>query len=139
MTEGFVEDMIVSMSRTQPVFIFDPDVTQTLGWTKSHTSTMMPAMGNDRADAKIIKAQIRLLMEKDEVDIIFFMSTRQGDLIRNVVNDLELLNTKICVVIPYGDLMGLKSRLNSQLYLYEIVGDNVNLYESYQIRSCIHQ
>jgi len=56
-----------------------------------------------------------------------------------VFNNLELFKTKICVVIPYGDFIGVKSRLNSQLYLFEIVEGYINLYESYQIRSSKHQ
>ena len=133
--DEFVEDMIGSMSRTKPVFIFDPDKTPTPGWIKSRTSAIMPATENDPIDDETIKARVRLLMETDDVDIIFFMSYGHEDLIRDVFNDLELFKTKICVVIPYGDVIGLKSRLNSQLYLFEIVEGYINLYESYQIRS----
>ena len=87
--------------------------------------------GNDPAE---VKERLRFLMESDEVDIVFFLSSGQADLIRNVVNDLEILKSKVSVVIPYGESAGLKSRLNSQLYLYENDGDSINLHESYQIR-----
>ena len=132
--EGFVKDMIVSMGGTKPAFIFNPDETQILGWTSSQTGAMMSTSGNDPMEAKMIKDRLSFLMETDEVDIIFFLSSGQADLIRNIVNSLELLKTKISVVIPNGDSAGLKSRLNSQLYLYEILGDNIILFESYQIR-----
>ena len=132
--EGFVEDMIDSMGGTKPAFIFNPDETQNLGQTRSQTSAMMLASGNDPKEAMMIKDQLSFLMETDEVDIIFFLSSGQADLIRTIVNDLELLKTRISVVIPYGDSAELESRLNSQLFLYEIIGDNINLYESYQIR-----
>ena len=85
-------------------------------------------------EANIIKDRLSFLMETDEVDIIFFLSSGQADLIRNIVNNLDLLKTKISVVIPNGDSGGLRSRLNSQLYLYEILEDKINLFESYQIR-----
>ena len=94
----------------------------------------MSATGNDPIDAMMIKNRLRFLMETDEVDIIFFLSSGQADLMRNVVNDLELLKSKISVVIPFGDSVGLMTRLNSQLYLYEILGDNINVFESYQVR-----
>ena len=132
--ERFVEDMIDSMGGTKPAFIFNPDETHNLGQMRSQTSAMMLASGNDPKEAMMIKDQLSFLMETDEVDIIFFLSSGQADLIRTIVNDLELLKTRINVVIPYGDSAGLESRLNSQLYLYEIIGDDIILFESYQIR-----
>ena len=132
--EKFVEDMMTTMSSSKPVFIFNPDETKNLGWSKLQTRAMMSATGNDPIDAMMIKKRLRFLMETDEVDIIFFLSSGQADLIRNVVNDLELLKSKISVVIPFGDSVGLMTRLNSQLYLYEILGDNINVFESYQVR-----
>ena len=134
MEEGFVEDMIVSIGCTKPAFIFNPDETQILGWTSSQTSAMMSASNNEQVEANIIKDRISFLMETDEVDIIFFLNSDQADLIRNIVNDLDLLKTKISVVIPNADSAGLRSRLNSQLYLYEILEDKINLFESYKIR-----
>ena len=132
--EGFVEDVIAGMQGTKPAFIFNPDETQILGWTKSQTSAMMSATGNDPMEANMIKDRLSMLIDTDEVDIIFFLSTGQADLIRNIINDLELLKTRIKVIIPNGDSGGLMSRLNSELYLYEILEDKTNLYESYQIR-----
>ena len=132
--EGFVEAMIMSMGGTKPAFIFNPDKTQILGWTGSLTSSMMSAWGDDPMEAKMIKDRLSFLMETDEVDIIFFLSSGQKDLIRSIVNDLEILKTRICVVVPYGDSDGLMSRLNSELYTYDIVGDGINLFENYQIR-----
>ena len=134
MEEGFVEDMIVSFGCTKPAFIFNPDETQILGWTSSQTSAMMSASRNEQMEANIIKDRLSFLMETDEVDIIFFLSSGQADLIRNIVNDLNLLKTKISVVIPNRHSAGLRSRLNSQLYLYETLDDKINLFESYQIR-----
>ena len=131
---GFVEDMIASMACTKPAFIFNPDETQILGWTSLQTSAMISASGNNPMEAGIIKDRLSFLIATDEVDIIFFLSSGQADLIRNIVNDMELLKTKISVVIPNGDSGGLRSRLNSQLYLYEILEDKINLFESYQIR-----
>ena len=132
--EGFVEAMIMSMGGTKPAFIFNPDETQILGWTSSLTSAMMSASGDNPIEAKMIKDRLSFLMETDEVDIIFFLSSGQNDLIRNIVNDLEILKTRIIVVVPYGDSSGLMSRLNSQLYTYDIVGNGINLFERYQIR-----
>ena len=132
--EEFVDDMIMSISSNKPVFIFNPDETKNLEWTKSQTRTMMSATGNEPIDALMIKDRLSFLMETDEVDSIFFLSSGHADLIRNVVNDLELLKSKISIVIPFGDSIGLMSRLNSQLYLYEILGDAINVFESYQIR-----
>ena len=132
--EEFVDDMVMSISSNKPVFIFNPDETKHLEWTKLQTRTMMSATGNEPIDAVMIKNRLSFLMETDEVDSIFFLSSGLADLIRNVVNDLELLHSKISIVIPFGDSAGLMSRLNSQLYLYEILGDSINVFESYQIR-----
>ena len=130
----FAEDMIMSIPSTKPVFIFNPDETEYYEWTKLQTRSMMSASENDPIDAMVIKNRLGFLMEMGEVDSIFFLSFGQAYLIRSVVNDLELLKSKISVIIPFGDSVGLMSRLNSQLYLYEIQEDNINLFESYQIR-----
>ena len=51
--DEFVEDMIGSMSRTKPVFIFDPDKTQTPGWIKSRTSAIDDCFLMCSKDSKI--------------------------------------------------------------------------------------
>ena len=128
----------MGLGHTKPAFVFNPDQTEILGWTSSQTSAMISATGNSPMEANKIKDQLRLLIATDEVDIIFFLSSGQEDLIRNIVNDMKLLETKISVIIPYNDSAGFKSRLNSQLYLYEILDDKINIFESYQIRQCLH-
>ena len=85
--KGFIEDMIMGLGHTKPAFVFNPDQTQIVGWTSSQTSAMISATGNNPMEANKIKDQLRLLIATDEVDIIFFLSSGQEDLIRNIVND----------------------------------------------------
>ena len=92
-------------------------------YNKIHTTSLLHLLSNDPpspSDADIISG--------------CSLSSGQADLIRDVVNGLQILKSKVSVVVPHGESDGLKSRLNSQLYLYEIDGDSIKLHESYQIR-----
>ena len=118
-----------SIACTKPAFIFNPDETQLWKWAASQSSALMST-----TDYEMIRDRLQYLIEKDNVDIIFFLTSGQGKLIRKVVNSLEILKSKINVVIPFGDSAGLQSRLNSRLYLYKTLDIGVSLFESYQIR-----
>ena len=76
-----------------------------------------------------------MLIEADDVDSIFFLSSGQAPLIKHVTDALGIFKSKINVIIPRGETSGLDLRLDSRLYLYQLHDDDkVTLYESYQIR-----
>ena len=128
--DQFAEDLMKNMARTKPAFVFNPDETQLWKWAHSQSSALMSATGY-----WTISDHLQFLIENGDVDIIFFFTSGQGEFIRKVVNNLEILKSKITVVIPFGESSGLQSRLNSHLYLYKmILGGGMTLFESYQIR-----
>ena len=85
---------------------------------------------------KKVTEQLKMLIDADDVDSIFFLSPGQASLIKHVTDALGIFKSKINVIIPRGESSGLDLRLDSRLYLYQLHDDDdkVTLYESYQIR-----
>ena len=83
-----------------------------------------------------VTEQLKILIDADDLDSIFFLSPGMGGLIKHVTDALGLFKSKVNVVIPYGESTdGLDLRLDSRLYLYQLQQDDkVTLFESYQIR-----
>ena len=127
--DQFTKDFMKNMACIKPAFIFNPDETQLWKWAHSQSGALISSTGYE-----MIRDRLQFLIGKDEVDIIFFLTSGQGKLIRKVVNNLEILKSKINVVIPFGDSAGLRSRLNSRLFIYRMLDRGVSLFESYQIR-----
>ena len=127
--DQFAMRLMENMACTKPVFIFNPDETQLSKWAHFESSALISAI-----EYEIMIDQLSILIETDDIDIIFFLISGQARLIRNVVNKLEILKSKVKVIIPFGDSSNFQSRLNSHLFLYKTNGDEVILFESYQIR-----
>ena len=83
-----------------------------------------------------VTEQLKILIDADDLDSIFFLSPGMGGLIKHVTDALGLFKSKVNAVIPYGESTdGLDLRLDSRLYLYQLQEDDkVTLFESYQIR-----
>lgn len=76
--ETFVEDLMESLASNQPVLILDPDQTAFSKWIG-----MLPrAIGS--MDATKITNQLRILIDTDNVDSIFFLAPSQAELISRV-------------------------------------------------------
>ena len=91
-----------------------------------------------------VTEQLRILMDADDLDAIFFLSPGQAGLIKHVTDALGIFRSKVNVIIPHGDSEGLDLRLDSRLYLFRLntrhLGDDsVTMFESYQIRSWLYK
>ena len=127
--EYFTKDLMATMARTKPFLILNPDETKLHKWAPSQPSALASV-----TDLDVIIDHLTFLMEADEVDIIFFLPSGPANIIKDTLNKLDILNTKIHVVIPSVDLVGIHLRLDSNLYIYEPHGNGVILYECYQVR-----
>ena len=127
--EVFTQDLMTTMARTKPFFILNPDETKLQKWTLSQPSALASV-----TDLDVIIDHLTFLMEADEVDIIFFLLSGPESIIKDTLNKLDVLKTKIHVVIPSADLLGIHLRFDSNLYIYQTRGNGVILYECYQVR-----
>ena len=127
--EDFTKDLMATMARTKPFFILNPDETKLQKWTLSQPSALASV-----TDLDVIIDHLTFLMEADEVDIIFFLLSGPESIIKDTLNKLDILKTKIHVVIPSADLLGIHLRFDSNLYIYQTRGNGVILYECYQVR-----
>ena len=127
--EVFTQDLMKTMARTKPFFILNPDETKLQKWTLSQPSALASV-----TDLDVIIDHLTFLMEADEVDIIFFLLSGPESIIKDTLNKLDVLKTKIHVVIPSADLLGIHLRFDSNLYIYQTRGNGVILYECYQVR-----
>ena len=128
----FARDLMENMTLSKPSFIFDPD--ETILGTWPHSQANGCAFMSVK-DYDMIVTYLTFLMENEVIDIIFFLISGHDNLIEDVLNNLDILKSKIYVVIPFGEtVLDLDLRLNSNLYLYKTHGNGVVLFESYQIR-----
>ena len=133
--ESFVEDLMEGIASTRPVFILHPDTESLSVWNGGRRSIALICATGSPEDTELVTEHLRFLMENDDLDSIFVLSSGLSALIKNVSESLGILRTKINMVVPYGDSAGLRPRLNSRLFLYESESArNMNLYESYKIR-----
>ena len=127
--EYFTKDLMATMARTKPFFILNPDEAKLQKWALSQPSALASV-----TDLDVIIDHLTFLMEADEVDIIFFLCSGSESIIKDTLNKLDIFKTKIHVVIPSLDLVGINLRLDSNFYIYETQGSCVILYECYQVR-----
>ena len=133
--ESFVEDLMEGIASTRPAFIFHPDNEVISKWDGGKRSMALIGATGSFCETVLVTEHLRFLIENDDLDSIFVLSSGLNALIRNVTETLEVLRSKINVVVPYGDSEGLRPRFNSRLFLYESKSEKImNLYESYKIR-----
>ena len=133
--ESFVEDLMEGIASTRPAFIFHPDNEMMSKWDGGRRSIALIGATGSPEDTELVTEHLRFLIENDDLDSIFVLSSGLNALIRNVTETLRILRSKINVVVPYGDSAGLRLRFNSRLFLYESNSEkNIDLYESYKIR-----
>ena len=134
--ESFSYDLMRVLANNEPVLILNPDEQGLLsGWAESQTVSLISAAGFEE-DSDIIIQHLGILIQEDTVDYIFFgMGSSNEEMIRTVVNYLQILmDNKITVVIPCEHSYGLQMRLDSRLFLYEHNSTEISVYESYKIR-----
>ena len=138
---------MASLASIKPVLVLDPDQTSFSQWGEmlpTAIGTIDPQkvggifslVKNLTQSTFQVTEQLKILIDADDLDSIFFLSPGMGGLIRHDSDALGLFKSKVNVVIPYEESTdGLDLRLDSRLYLYQLQQDGkVTLFESYQIR-----
>ena len=143
---------MASLASIKPVLVLDPDQTSFSQWEEmllpSAIGTIDPQkvgelfllvrlmVKNLTQSTLQVTEQLKILIDADDLDSIFFLSPGMGGLITHVSDALGLFKSKVNVVVPYEESTdGLDLRLDSRLYLYQLQQDGkVTLFESYQIR-----
>ena len=139
---------MASLASIKPVLVLDPDETSFSQWEEMLLPTAIGTIDPQKVGGifSLVKnltqstfqvtEQLKILIDADDLDSIFFLSPGMGGLIRHVSDALGLFKSKVNVVIPYEESTdGLDLRLDSRLYLYQLQQDGkVTLFESYQIR-----
>ena len=143
---------MASLASIKPVLVLDPDQTSFSQWEEmllpSAIGTIDPQkvgelfllvrlmVKNHTQSTLQVTEQLKILIDADDLDSIFFLSPGMGGLITHVSDALGLFKSKVNVVVPYEESTdGLDLRLDSRLYLYQLQQDGkVTLFESYQIR-----
>ena len=139
---------MASLASIKPVLVLDPDETSFSQWEEMLLPTAIGTIDPQKVGGifSLVKnltqstfqvtEQLKILIDADDLDSIFFLSPGMGGLIKHVSDALGLFKSKVNVVIPYeGSTDGLDLRLDSRLYLYQLQQDGkVTLFESYQIR-----
>ena len=139
---------MASLASIKPVLVMDPDQTSFSQWEEMLLPTAIGTIDPQKVGGifSLVKnltqstfqvtEQLKILIDADDLDSIFFLSPGMGGLIKHVSDALGLFKSKVNVVIPYEESTdGLDLRLDSRLYLYQLQQDGkVTLFESYQIR-----
>ena len=139
---------MASLASIKPVLVLDPDETSFSQWEEMLLPTAIGTIDPQKVGGifSLVKnltqstfqvtEQLKILIDADDLDSIFFLSPGMGGLIKHVSDALGLFKSKVNVVIPYEESTdGLDLRLDSRLYLYQLQQDGkVTLFESYQIR-----
>ena len=128
--KGFMERIAIN----RPALILDADKSTLSSWNGMASIAMISATCDSHEADKVIN-HLQYLIKADAIDAIMFLNNGLGEVIRNVTKSLGILNTKMNLLIPNEDSVGLKLRLNSRLYAYQPTdGTSILLYENYKIR-----
>ena len=128
--EKFAQAVMHSVGNTNPAVILDLEQKSPWEWNGWQPSVIIPAT----ADLSEIVSNLKMLVELDEIDFIFFMTPMEQEQAMTLVDQIGTLWPTTTMLIPQEYHVSYSLRLDSRLFSYEISGQSVALFEKYQIR-----